>query len=121
MLYFSETLKNLLIKVSFFFLKKLSCWFRFKMTQYQKRRKICGYSSVVERHLAKVHVARSNRVTRFRHNVATKNEFFSSFQKRKGGRAVECIGFENRRSCETTGGSNPPLSGKNFKVDTFFS
>ena len=34
------------------------------MTQYQKRRKICGYSSVVERHLAKVHVARSNRVTR---------------------------------------------------------
>lgn len=25
----------------------------------------CGYSSVVERHLAKVNVARSNRVTRF--------------------------------------------------------
>ena len=28
----------------------------------------------------------------------------------KGGRAVECIGFENRRSCETIGGSNPLLS-----------
>ncbi len=26
--------------------------------------KVCGYSSVVERHLAKVNVARSNRVTR---------------------------------------------------------
>jgi hypothetical protein len=30
-----------------------------------KASNICGYSSVVERHLAKVNVARSNRVTRF--------------------------------------------------------
>ncbi len=29
----------------------------------------CGYSSVVERHLAKVNVARSNRVTRFQVKV----------------------------------------------------
>ena len=61
---------------------------------------------MVERHLAKVHVARSNRVTRF--------------VKRKGGRVVECIGFENRRSCETTGGSNPPFSGFVFFLEAFF-
>ena len=60
---------------------------------------------MVERHLAKVHVARSNRVTRFE-------------KKRKGGRVVECIGFENRRSCETTGGSNPPFSG-NLLLEAF--
>ena len=63
-----------------------------------------GYSSVVERHLAKVHVARSTRVTR------CLRKRFSHKQQWKGGRAVECIGFENRRSCETTGGSNPLLS-----------
>ena len=33
--------------------------------QYRKVLKFRGYSSVVERHLAKVNVARSNRVTRF--------------------------------------------------------
>ena len=59
---------------------------------------------MVERHLAKVHVARSTRVTR----CLIKR--VSHKQNWKGGRAVECIGFENRRSCETTGGSNPLLS-----------
>lgn len=59
-----------------------------------------GHSSVVERYLAKVHVARSTRVTRF----------LFIFLGRKGGRVVECIGFENRRSRKTTEGSNPSLS-----------
>ncbi len=33
--------------------------------RHNNKRTNCGYSSVVERHLAKVNVARSNRVTRF--------------------------------------------------------
>jgi hypothetical protein len=30
--------------------------------------------------------------------------------KRKDGRVVECFGFENRRTCKGTEGSNPSLS-----------
>jgi hypothetical protein len=30
----------------------------------------------------------------------------------KGGRVVECSGFENQRGFTVTGGSNPSLSGK---------
>ena len=50
-LYLIKKPKNKLLFLRFYFKKNL---------RYQ-----CGYSSVVERHLAKVHVARSTRVTRF--------------------------------------------------------
>ncbi len=39
--------------------------------------------------------------------------------KRKGGRVVDCIGFENRRNFTVTEGSNPSLSVK-VKVTGFF-
>ncbi len=41
---------------------------------------------------------------------------------RGGGRAVQCIGFENRRSVKTTEGSNPSLPGckLNKKVKMIF-
>ena len=43
------------------------------MTIYKSSK--CGYSSVVERHLAKVNVARSNRVTRLKtSNVRIQNQ-----------------------------------------------
>ncbi len=104
---------------------------------------------MVERHLAKVHVARSNRVTRWSPSkaigcpVPLRSAYFqrsrtgqpnkklgskepllnsSCFDKlarrpflkkgifRKGGRVVDCIGFENRRNFTVTEGSNPSLS-----------
>lgn len=43
----------------------------------------------------------------------------SRFSSWKGVRAVDGLGFENRRSCETTGGSNPPLSEKSAGHKTF--
>jgi hypothetical protein len=45
-----------------------TCFFKIFFYNFKKtknKRKTSGYSSVVERHLAKVHVARSNRVTRW--------------------------------------------------------
>ena len=69
---------------------------------------LCGRSSVVERHLAKVNVARSNRVTRFYMNL--KIILFKVYlSHRKGGRVVDCNGFENRRSESYRGFESPPF------------
>lgn len=49
------------------------------MKRRKSKKRGCGYSSVVERHLAKVHVARSNRVTRWVKYSAT---FFYEIKKK---------------------------------------
>ena len=51
------------LKKIIYCLNKLHIFILYDTTIYVL--KYCGYSSVVERHLAKVHVARSTRVTRY--------------------------------------------------------
>ena len=71
---------------------------------------------MVERNLAKVDVARSNRVTRFYMNL--KIILFKVYlSHRKGGRVVDCNGFENRRSESYRGFESPPFRSQALLVE----
>ena len=40
-------------------------------------------------------------------------------ERRRGGRAVECTGLENRQGCEPFVGSNPTLSARLYKLNQY--
>lgn len=47
--------------------------------------------------------------------IISENLCYNSFEVLwKGGRVVECSGFENQRGFTVTGGSNPSLSEKTY-------
>ena len=83
MLYFSETLKKPFNKSFDFFIKKLSCWFSFKLIQYQKIKKFAGIaqwqSGTLPRCMSRVRIALPAFVTMWRQKMS----FFSHFKKGK--------------------------------------